>query len=52
MVDAIGNALTYANGSWSSPHGIDSGEQLKSVSCASQSFCVAVDSSGDAVVMR
>jgi len=51
-VDGIGNALTYANGSRSSPLGIDSGEQLKSVSCVSSAFCVAVDSSGDAVVMR
>jgi serine/threonine protein kinase len=48
-VDAIGNALTYANGSWSSPRYIDNGEQLKSVSCASSSFCVAVDAIGNAL---
>ena len=49
-VDAIGNALTYANGSWSSPHDIDNGGQLKSVSCTSSSFCVAVGAAGNALV--
>jgi serine/threonine protein kinase len=49
-VDAIGNALTYANGSWSSPLDIDNGGQLKSVSCTSSSFCVAVGAAGNALV--
>jgi serine/threonine protein kinase len=49
-VDAIGNALTYANGSWSSPLDIANGEPLKSVSCASPSFCMAVGAIGNAII--
>jgi serine/threonine protein kinase len=49
-VDAIGNALTYANGSWSAPLDIGNGGQLKSVSCTSSSFCVAVGAAGNALV--
>lgn len=44
-VDTTGHAFRYAAGSWSAASTIDS-RTLTSVSCASSSFCVAVDSLG------
>jgi hypothetical protein len=49
-VDAIGNALTYRDGSWSTPDDVDNGAALNSVSCASPSFCVAVSADGNALI--
>ena len=47
-MDENGHALFYKNRSWSSPDSIDpKGGGLLSVSCASASFCVAVDYSGN-----
>ena len=36
--------------SWSNPLAVDPGSALRSVSCASESFCVAVDGNGEAVL--
>jgi hypothetical protein len=51
-VDAQGDALTYTNGSWSSPTAISGAGVLDSVSCTSASFCVAVDDLGNSFVRR
>jgi eukaryotic-like serine/threonine-protein kinase len=51
-VDAIGNALTYANGSWSSSRAVSGAGVLDSVSCTSASYCVAVDDLGNSFVRR
>jgi hypothetical protein len=48
-VDLAGNALTYTNGTWSSPQSIDSNNDLSSVSCPLTSFCMAVDNNGNAL---
>jgi hypothetical protein len=41
-VDNDGDALTYSNGAWTTPHRVDTIAAPTSVSCASPSFCVAV----------
>src|SRR5665811_295229 len=38
----LGYALTYKDGVWSTPSEINTGDAPRSVSCASESFCVAV----------
>jgi hypothetical protein len=49
-VDDAGNVLTSDNSAvWSTPASIDSGQALKSVSCPTASFCVAVDAAGNAL---
>lgn len=45
--DQGGDALTYSGGAWSPPARIDT-TGLDGVSCASASFCVAVDDGGQA----
>jgi len=35
--------VTFNGTSWSKPSAIDSGSYLQAVSCASASFCVAID---------
>jgi hypothetical protein len=45
---ASGNVFTYNGSSWSGPDAVDVGHDLVSVSCPSTSFCMAVDSSGQA----
>ena len=47
-VSASGNVFTYNGSSWSGPDPADMGHDLVSVSCPSTSFCMAVDSSGQA----
>jgi hypothetical protein len=47
-VSASGNVFTYDGSSWSGPDAADMGHDLVSVSCPSTSFCMAVDSSGQA----
>ena len=48
-VDHSGNALTLANGTWSSPSIVDTGSgTFTGVSCPNASFCMATDSSGAA----
>jgi hypothetical protein len=50
----IGNfgagVLTYDGTAWSSATSLDSRGGLTAVSCSSQSFCVAVDSAGRALI--
>lgn len=50
------NALTYNGSSWSAPTRIDSpvtdASSLESVSCASTSFCVAVDTEENALIYQ
>jgi hypothetical protein len=41
-VDGAGDAIEYANGSWSSPVQLDDDVDVFAVSCASPSFCMAV----------
>jgi hypothetical protein len=49
-LDGGGNALSFANGSWSSPVSIDfDGGGLTGMSCPSVSFCLAVDFAGNAL---
>jgi hypothetical protein len=48
-VDGAGNALTYNGSSWSSASIDPNGQGLVAVSCASSSFCMALDSVGDAL---
>jgi hypothetical protein len=48
-VDSNGHAITYSNGTWSSPQSIDSNSYLTSVSCPTTSFCMAVDLYGNAI---
>jgi hypothetical protein len=47
-------AVTYNGASWETPTKIDSLEEplLRSVSCASSSFCVAVDDNGNALTYK
>ncbi len=40
--------FTYNGTSWSGPDAVDTGHDLVSVSCPTTSFCMAVDSSGQA----
>jgi hypothetical protein len=47
-VSASGNVFTYNGASWSGPAAADVGHDLVSVSCPTTSFCMAVDSSGQA----
>jgi hypothetical protein len=48
-VDHSGNALTLANGAWSSPSIVDTGSgSFTGLSCSNGAFCMAVDSSGAA----
>jgi hypothetical protein len=42
-VDLKGDALTYQAGSWSRPDDIDPGVPLESVSCSSETSCIAAD---------
>ena len=44
-VDGSGNALSYANGTWTTTN-VDSSNAFRAVSCAGATFCVAVDTSG------
>jgi hypothetical protein len=48
-VDGNGDVLTYDGRSWSSPHSIDAGNGLASVSCPTASFCATVDNFGNAL---
>ncbi len=41
--------MAAVDGSWSQPTDIDGGNHLTAVSCAAQTFCVAVDTSGNAL---
>jgi hypothetical protein len=47
-VSASGNVFTYNGSSWGGPAAADVGHDLVSVSCPSKSFCMAVDSAGQA----
>jgi len=48
-VDHSGNALTLANGTWSSPSIVDTGSgSFTGLSCSNGAFCMAIDSSGAA----
>jgi hypothetical protein len=47
-VGARGDVFTFNGTSWSGPATVDAGHDLISVSCPSTSFCMAVDSSGQA----
>jgi hypothetical protein len=47
-VSASGNVFTYDGTSWSGPDAADTGHDLVSVSCPTTSFCMAVDTSGQA----
>jgi hypothetical protein len=40
--------VTFNGASWSKPSAIDPGSYLQAVSCASASFCVAIDRKGNA----
>ena len=48
-MDNAGNALTWNGSSWSSATSIDGTYSLNSVSCTSSTWCVAVDSHGQAL---
>ncbi len=45
-----GQAITYRDGRWSKPAVIDKALSLTAVSCPAESFCVAVDASGRALL--
>ena len=47
-MSASGNLFTYNGTSWSGADAVDTGHDLVSVSCPTTSFCMAVDSSGQA----
>lgn len=60
VTDAWGNVMTWNGLSWGAPQKVDSGpavpggdptfpDSIQRVSCASESFCVAVDASGRAI---
>jgi hypothetical protein len=49
-VDAFSNTLTYNGTSWLITRDINGSKALNSVSCPSASFCVAVDSYGNALI--
>jgi uncharacterized Fe-S cluster protein YjdI len=51
-VDGNGNAFTFDGTAWSSPQSVDSGNQLNSISCPSATWCMAVNSLGDAITVR
>ncbi len=48
VFEGDGDAYTYSDGTWSSGVQVSSGGGLAGVSCASSSFCMAVDNSGNA----
>ncbi len=44
--------VTFNGASWSKPSAIDPGTYLQAVSCASASFCVAIDRKGNALTFN
>ena len=50
-VDNGGGVYTYNGTSWTGVAAIDVGHSFTAVSCATATFCVAVDSSGNAAVL-
>jgi hypothetical protein len=44
--------VTFNGASWSKPSAIDPGSHLQAVSCASASFCVALDRKGNALTFN
>jgi hypothetical protein len=44
--------VTFNGTSWSKPSAIDPGTYLQAVSCASASFCVAIDRKGNALTFN
>jgi hypothetical protein len=44
--------VTFNGASWSKPSVIDPGSYLQAVSCASASFCVAIDRKGNALTFN
>jgi hypothetical protein len=51
VVDFGGNVIYDVSGAWTEPLAVDPHHVLTAISCASKSFCVAVDFTGHALVL-